>query len=288
MDLVSSSGTLFALKQQKARRQNFGEEIDTHVKVSQNGDHDNVVKLYYASGNSCKTGLIAMEYCNGISLSSLATWMNESQLRIVTRQILSGLVFLHSIGIIHRDIKPENIIVGRDGIVKIIDLGVAADFKSYAPDTPSGSLLYMAPEQIGCMEKPIQYGPAIDIWALGISLIELALGRLPNAELSKSSLISAVTRGDAPTLAKTSRLCKVHNHFSMDMHDFISTCTRKDPNLRPTAEEMTKHAWLLEPQNDAEMQSLRDLVDVSMNRESRTKHTSMLMKRVSGERQKRV
>jgi len=119
VDLVRSGDGLFALKQQKTNKTCFGDEIDVHLKISKNGDHPNIAKLYYASGNHNKTGLIAMEYCTGCSLGTLATYLTEGQLRVVAREVLEALSFLESIKVIHRDLKPDNIIIGRNGEVKI-------------------------------------------------------------------------------------------------------------------------------------------------------------------------
>ncbi|PRP77687.1 hypothetical protein PROFUN_00548 [Planoprotostelium fungivorum] len=266
VDLVRSGETFYALKYQKARRRNFGEEIDTLVYISQKGDHDNIAKLHWASGDDTKTGLIAMEYIDGISLNRLTTPMNESQLRLVTRQVVSGLRFLHSIGVVHRDIKPENIMLDRNGNVKIIDLGIAHNFSTTAPDTATGSLLYMSPEQICCLDRPISYGPRVDCWALGISLIELALGKLPNNDLSKSEVVSTIKKGDSPTLAKMKRQFRVDTDFSADFHDFVSACVKRNPQERPSAMELSHHRWLMEEEEEQVKESLVNLVKDNLQR----------------------
>lgn len=256
MDLVRSNGALFALKCQKTRQPAFGGEIDAHLLVCQRGDHENIVKLHYASGNDHKTGLIAMEYCDGVSLNRLPG-LTEEQLRVVARQVVSGLQFLHNIGIVHRDIKPENLILCRSGTVKIIDLGVAHNLNSSRPSSASGTLYYMSPEQVCCMDHPLSYGTEVDCWALGVSLVELALGRTPNSHLTKSETVSTIKKGDPPTLGRMKRIYGIHRDFSVDFQDFILQCLKRYPHERSSAEQLSHHPWLKTQDREHVVESLQ-------------------------------
>ncbi|PRP88876.1 serine/threonine-protein kinase 10-like [Planoprotostelium fungivorum] len=271
VDLVRSNGNLYALKSQKTRQPAFGGEIDAHLLVCQRGDHQNIVKLHYASGNDNKTGLIAMEYCDGMSLSRLTTLLSEDQLRPIARQVVSGLMFLHSIGIIHRDVKPENLILCRDGTVKIIDLGVAHNTNTSSPTSASGTLLYMSPEQITCMDHPLSYGDKVDCWAMGVSLVELALGKLPNAHLPKHEAVAIIKKGDPPTLGRMKRTHNIDREFSVDFQEFILSCLKRSPHERASAVELSRHRWLTMQDEDGVTQSLVDIVNEGLRR--RDSHT---------------
>ncbi|KIY71966.1 kinase [Cylindrobasidium torrendii FP15055 ss-10] len=98
---------------------------------------------------------------------------------IVAMSVLEGLIYLYDVHrIIHRDIKPSNILCNSKGQVKICDFGVSGELINSIADTFVGTSTYMSPERI----QGAQYTVKSDVWSLGISLIELALGRFPFAD----------------------------------------------------------------------------------------------------------
>ncbi|KAH7100855.1 Pkinase-domain-containing protein [Auriculariales sp. MPI-PUGE-AT-0066] len=95
--------------------------------------------------------------------------------------VLEGLTYLYEVHhIIHRDIKPSNILVNSKGHIKICDFGVSGELINSIADTFVGTSTYMSPERI----QGAQYTVKSDVWSLGVSLIELALGRFPFADAS--------------------------------------------------------------------------------------------------------
>ena len=136
----------------------------------------------------------------------------------------------------HRDLKPENIFVQADGQVKILDFGLAhieEEAQAAAEGTPVlgqtgfvGSKLYMAPEQI-CHE-PVD--PRTDIFALGLVLYEVLVGRHPFAKLSTSETMAAILREEAPPVASQGKT------VPPGLAQVVHTCLAKDPAGRfPTA-----------------------------------------------------
>jgi mitogen-activated protein kinase kinase len=94
----------------------------------------------------------------------------------VALAVLEGLTYLYDVHrIIHRDIKPSNILCNSRGEIKICDFGVSGELINSIADTFVGTSTYMSPERI----QGAQYTVKSDVWSLGISLIELALGRFP-------------------------------------------------------------------------------------------------------------
>ncbi|KAJ6585428.1 kinase-like domain-containing protein [Mycena capillaripes] len=106
----------------------------------------------------------------------------------VALAVLEGLTYLYDVHrIIHRDIKPSNILFNSSGEIKICDFGVSGELINSIADTFVGTSTYMSPERI----QGAQYSVKSDVWSLGISLIELALGRFPFSEsLSDDSDLS--------------------------------------------------------------------------------------------------
>jgi serine/threonine-protein kinase len=122
--------------------------------------------------------------------------------RIIT-QILHGVCEAHRFGIVHRDLKPSNIVLcayaTQDDWVKIVDFGLAHPFQPQSgcdyvalKDVPSGTIAYMAPEQLRCLQPT----PAMDTYAVGHILAELLLGHTPYHGMSATEVIRAKL-GDA-------------------------------------------------------------------------------------------
>src|SRR5947207_12187753 len=131
----------------------------------------------------------------------------------VAMQVARGLAAAHDRGIVHRDLKPENLVLLRDGLVKILDFGLAKQVAAAAAPaehdqetiagTDAGTVLgtvgYMAPEQV----RGEAAGPRSDLFALGAVLYELASGRRPFAQPTAAETMTAILRDDPPALAPT-------------------------------------------------------------------------------------
>ncbi|QRV77625.1 mitogen activated protein kinase kinase [Ceratobasidium sp. AG-Ba] len=127
---------------------------------------------------------ICMEYMDKGSLDGIYKKHGAIDIQVVGKialAVLEGLTYLYDVHrIIHRDIKPSNILFNSKGEIKICDFGVSGELINSIADTFVGTSTYMSPERI----QGAQYTVKSDVWSLGISLIELALGRFPFAESS--------------------------------------------------------------------------------------------------------
>ncbi|TPX53351.1 hypothetical protein SeMB42_g00834 [Synchytrium endobioticum] len=175
---------------------------------------------------------VIMDYAAGGSMRNLlkSGVIDELKIAVIAREVLLALVYLHkSPGIIHRDIKAANILLTEDGHVKLCDFGVAGQITmtSVRRNSFVGTPYWMAPEII----KRSQYDFKADIWSLGITVIELATGNPPFAELDPRRAIFMIPRSKPP---------KLDGKFSAAMKEFISLCLTEEPEERPTAEELLK------------------------------------------------
>ncbi len=163
---------LSASEQDKAR---FIQE----AKAASAINHPNICTIYSIDEHEGQL-FIAMEYIDGESLRDKikAGVINLKSAIDIGLQITNGLASAHEKGIVHRDIKPENIIIRKDGIVQIMDFGLAHRTGSMQLDKAGaivGTIAYMSPEQT--RGEPVNH--LTDIWSLGVVLYEMLCGKLP-------------------------------------------------------------------------------------------------------------
>eukprot|EP00850_Spirogloea_muscicola_P003027 SM000012S25289 [mRNA] locus=s12:139459:141428:- [translate_table: standard] len=193
-----------------------------------------------------------LEYMDGGTLSDvmkLYGQIPEPYLVEVTKQVLLGLIYLHTNHIVHRDIKPSNLLINRRQEVKIADFGVSSMLENTLAQCNSyvGTSAYMAPERINPEITSGKYnGYASDIWSLGLTLLECLQGRFPYAIPGQQNdwmgLYSAIVMNDPPQAPPDS---------SHEFVSFINACLQKDFSMRPTAARLLKHPWLFKFQGQS-------------------------------------
>ncbi|KAF2642135.1 polymyxin B resistance protein kinase [Massarina eburnea CBS 473.64] len=192
---------------------------------------------------------ICMEFMDGGSIDKLYhEGIPENVLRKITLATTQGLKSLKDEhNIIHRDVKPTNILVNTKGQVKICDFGVSGNLVASIAKTNIGCQSYMAPERIssggmaqaGANPGGGTYSVQSDIWSLGLTIIECALGRYPYPPETYNNIfsqLSAIVDGEPPDLPQEG--------YSDVARNFVSGCLNKIPNLRPTYAMLLQHAWL--------------------------------------------
>lgn len=161
-----------------------------------------------------------IEYCDGGALDSIMVELEkpltEPQIAYVCKHMTEGLSFLHKNKIIHRDLKAGNVLLTMDGGVKLADFGVSAKNKHTLQkhDTFIGTPYWMAPELVLCetfRDNPYDY--KVDIWSLGITLIEFAQMEPPNSEMSPMRVLLKIQKSEPPKLDQPSRWSKEFNEF---------------------------------------------------------------------------
>ncbi|KAL2016823.1 hypothetical protein VTK56DRAFT_2946 [Thermocarpiscus australiensis] len=192
---------------------------------------------------------MCIEYMDGGSIDKLyAGGIPENVLRKITFATIVGLKTLKDDhNIIHRDVKPTNILVNTQGQVKICDFGVSGNLVASIAKTNIGCQSYMAPERIsgGALAAGAgfaadgTYNVQSDIWSLGLTIIECAMGRYPYPPEVSSTIFSqlnAIVEGDPPDLPSEG--------YSAAAQDFVRSCLNKIPTKRHTYPMLLTHPWI--------------------------------------------
>ncbi|CUG26456.1 transmembrane protein, putative [Bodo saltans] len=237
---------------------------------------DNVVRYYGCAVNDGSI-CIVMEYVGGGSLTSLmglfGTFPLPSARRFVM-DVLRGLRALHEQRIVHRDVGPNNILVTIDGVCKLSDFGCSQSLQKISAVSTravAGTPQYMAPE--ACRGEATT---ASDIWSLGVLAHVLVTGRLPFADadlvlppelfIRKMALIRPSSR--RPSASKVSlssgddsssglqsfisgsthlpmTVCVLEALLPSDALEFVQVCLLRDQTMRPTADQLMMHPFVL-------------------------------------------
>lgn len=236
--LNMESGDIVAIKQVPLRnipKADLG-RIMGEINLLNHLDHVNIVK--YMDSIKTKDHLnIVLEFVENGSLANTVKKFGslpESLIAVYIEQVLTGLCFLHSQGVIHRDIKGANILTTKEGHVKLADFGVArrlGELEGRGQDDVAGTPYWMAPEVIE-MSPP---STASDIWGVGATCIELLTGSPPYFELSALPALFRIVQDPHPPIPEA---------ISPALRDFLLQCFRKDPATRLTARKLLEHQWI--------------------------------------------
>ncbi|XP_070243829.1 serine/threonine-protein kinase PAK 4 [Bos mutus] len=233
---VRSSGRLVAVKKMDLRKQQRRELLFNEVVIMRDYQHENVVEMYnsYLVGDEL---WVVMEFLEGGALTDIVTHtrMNEEQIAAVCLAVLQALSVLHAQGVIHRDIKSDSILLTHDGRVKLSDFGFCAQVSKEVPRRKSlvGTPYWMAPELI----SRLPYGPEVDIWSLGVMVIEMVDGEPPYFNEPPLKAMKMI-RDNLPP-----RLKNLHK-VSPSLKGFLDRLLVRDPAQRGTAAELLKHPFL--------------------------------------------
>ncbi len=220
------------LSSQPADRATPVERFIREAKAASALNHPNIVTIYEVIHSQSRLAIV-MELVDGIMLRRLCgTPMPVDRVLHLGGQVARALGAAHARGIVHYDIKPENLIVRPDGLVKVLDFGLARDLTSIGSSSilPAGTLRYMSPEQSGG-ESP---SGASDIFSLGIVLYELAAGAHPFESGSIFETLEALNQAEPPAPST------LNAFLPAELDALILEMLAKDPSLRPAAGEVAQ------------------------------------------------
>ena len=209
-------------------------------------NHPNII-VVYEIGEIDGIHYIVIEFVKGCTLSDAVKSKNLSLEQIVDSsiQIVNALGAAHAVGIIHRDIKPDNIMLRDDGIVKVLDFGLAkltektrveADFEAQTRELLNtkagmimGTVAYMSPEQT----RGKAVDARTDIWSFGVVLFQMLTGQQPFPGETTSDIIAAILTTETP------RLAEFVSDLPPELERIVRKTLRKSRNARyQTASEL--------------------------------------------------
>jgi len=241
----------------------FYSRFQREEEVGRRLDNPHIVKVLTPEKKSRM--YIAMEYVDGISLRAIMhdpRPMPPAKALDCAGQLCEALVYMHAEKVVHRDLKPENVLVTSDGVLKIMDFGIALDESARrltwsGLSSTIGTPDYMAPEQVSGRRGDAR----TDIYALGTILYEMLTGELPYAGANVYAMMKAKT-GEDP-----------------------QPPTRFRPDLDPQLEEIVLHAIERAPRDRYEtaaamLKDLRNPSQVELHNRAQALHpTSMKWRR---------
>ncbi len=225
-------------------------------------NHPNILTIYEI-GNVADLHFIATEFIEGMTLRTLLAGQSLQLLQVLemATQIASALVAAHAASIVHRDLKPENIMVRGDGLIKVLDFGLAKhlDPSDTQPRLPGqtfisspvpgaavsgnvmGTIHYMSPEQA----RGLAVDTRSDLFSFGIVLFEMLTGQQPFSGATSSDVLVAILEREPP------RPVNAGYRLPDDLQRIVSKSLRKERHERyQTAREL--HADLKQMLDDSE------------------------------------
>jgi eukaryotic-like serine/threonine-protein kinase len=209
-----------------AGRQELAARFLREIKLLASLNHPNIAQLRTAFTNENQLVMI-MEYVEGVSM---ATRLSGSSISVADAlnyidQVLSALSYAHQQNVIHRDIKPGNMMLTPQGVVKVMDFGIArssTDLTLTIAGTSLGTINYMSPEQV----KGEPTDPRSDLYSVGVFLYEMVTGKKPFEAGSDYSIMSAhVNEAPRPP-------ADLQPGLSSALNEIILMAIAKDPARR--------------------------------------------------------
>eukprot|EP01114_Cavostelium_apophysatum_P012705 TRINITY_DN2903_c0_g1_i1.p1 TRINITY_DN2903_c0_g1~~TRINITY_DN2903_c0_g1_i1.p1 ORF type:complete len:530 (+),score=123.23 TRINITY_DN2903_c0_g1_i1:167-1756(+) len=238
------TGQKVAIKKMEITKKNMKYIINEIINQKAVSNHPNVVR--FIDCYLCENLLwVVLEFMDGGNMTAITDLhhaigpqqivLKEHHIAYVTLEVLKALSYLHSFHRVHRDIKTDNILLNSDGAVKLADFGFAVQLTEVKSKrkTVIGTPYWMAPEIILNQE----YGKVVDVWSLGIMVMEMAEGEPPYIKYPQGKALYMISTQGAPPLKKP-------KSWSADFKQFVALCLERDPTKRVTTASLLEHPFL--------------------------------------------
>ena len=243
--LSKSDNKLYAIKESSSKENEDIIKNEVSIFKHLNNESPYIIHFYdffkgkNENNNPCLC--IQLEYCEYGNIREIIkkgkkrdVKISENEISAIIYNVLQGINFIHKKNLINRDIKGRNILVGKNGSVKLCDFGICKKYvENGMKKFRGGSPYWMAPEIL----KKEEYNQNIDIWALGITCIELAEYEPPYSKYSPVEVLKKIIKNPPKGFNEP-------NNWSKEFNDFISRCLELDKNKRPFSDELLKHDFI--------------------------------------------
>jgi serine/threonine protein kinase/Tfp pilus assembly protein PilF len=215
------------LPQELTRDSEAKERFVQEAQAASSLDHPNVCTIYEIDETNDGQTFIAMACYEG---GTVKDKIEQGPLKLnealdIAIQVAQGLSKAHEMGIAHRDIKPANLMVTRDGVVKIVDFGLAklaGGAKLTGTRTILGTVAYISPEQVHGEEVDHR----TDIWSLGVVLYETICGQLPFKGEYEQAVVYSITNEEPEPLTR------LRPDIPTELEQIVNKALAKSPDLR--------------------------------------------------------
>ena len=224
------------LEKSKIQNKDDLQRIEREIKMLKDFNNINVIKVYEILENESYYYLI-MEYCeNGELFNHIVDLqrLSDEEASYFFYQLINGLEYIHSKGVVHRDLKPENLLLGKGNLLKIIDFGLSNFFDGKnLLITPCGSPCYASPEMVSGNNYN---GFKIDIWSTGIILYAMVCGYLPFEDEDNDILFKKILE------------CKLDfpEDLTHNCIDLMNKILVTKPDKRINIDDIKKHPFYLQ------------------------------------------
>lgn len=220
-------------------------------------NHPNIVTIYEV-GQAEGIHYLAMEFVEGQTLRQQQANTKTPPIAVLAlvMQITEALIAAHADGIVHRDIKPENVMVRRDGLVKLLDFGLARrmrppigepafDSTITSPGLVMGTLAFMSPEQV----RGEELDERTDLFSLGVLLYEMLAGQPPFAGETSADLMAAILTKEPPPLTNQRPVLQtiLNKALCKDRAQRYQTADELQTDLKHAQQEIERHSRQADP-----------------------------------------
>ena len=233
------------VSRKKIRKIPNGEiNVRREIMILKKLSHINIIKLFHSFQDPIKDKIyLILEYCLGDLQTLLDNSINKLfslfQAKHYFVQLIAGLEYIHSRGIVHKDIKPGNMLISADDILKLTDFGVAEELSPFQPNDDcklaQGAPAFQSPEEVTGIHD-VWSGFKADIWSAGVSLYNFTTGQYPFEGDCLYQIINSIQNDDVI----------VPHTLPISLIDLLTNMLQKSPERRFSIYSIKSHSWLLE------------------------------------------